>query len=109
MNFHNQNCDDICEILGYFGGILASLMFFPQIYKMYKTQKANDISWLTLFLGNISSISVLYYNLNIDAYPLIITGCISIVSRIIIVIYKYHIDKKNNEFNILPLTFDSSL
>lgn len=108
MNLHNINSESIYIFFGYFGGTLASFMFFPQIYKMYKTQKANDISWLTLFLGNVSSVSVLIYNIHINAYPLIITGIISIISRIIIVLYKYKIDRKNNEFSILPLTMDTS-
>jgi MtN3 and saliva related transmembrane protein len=107
MNINNTNCDAFCETSGYFGGILASFMFFPQIYKMYKTQKASDISWLTLLLGNISSFSVLYYNYSRNSRPLIITGIISIISRIVILVYKFYIDKKNNELSILPLTIDS--
>jgi len=96
---------NIITINGYIGGSLSSIIFIPQLYKIYITKSSNDISWSFLFLAIISSIFSLIYYIEINADPMTFTNIFSLFTRILLVFFKIYYDfffKKNvNEERLL--------
>lgn len=88
-------------INGYVGGVLSAALFVPQLYKMYQTKSAIELSWTFLFVSNIGSIFSIFYYIEIDATPMIYTNAFSLVTRILMLLYKYHLDNKNNNAYVL--------
>lgn len=89
---------NIITINGYIGGSLSSIIFIPQLYKIYITKSSNDISWSFLFLAIISSIFSLIYYIEINADPMTFTNIFSLFTRILLVFFKIYYDfffKKN--------------
>ena len=64
------------------GGLLASLIFIPQIWKMIITKSSKDLSYTTLFVSNMSSAFLIVYSVQNNIKPLIVTTVISLVTRI---------------------------
>ena len=86
---------------GYVGGVLSAILFVPQLCKMYQTQSAIEISWTFLIVSNIGSIFSIFYYIEIDATPMIYTNAFSLLTRILIIIYKYYLDKKNKKYFLM--------
>lgn len=80
---------EIIEINGYLGGVLNSIIFIPQLYKIYKTKSSNDISWSFIFLSIMGSIFSTLYFIEIDAKPMIYTNIFSLITRIFLGIFKF--------------------
>lgn len=87
----------LTKVSGYLGGGLSALMFLPQLYKIHCTQKANDISYGMLFLGNFASIMILTHSLLISSEPLTVSCSVSVFIRSVTFFYKYHIDHQQTE------------
>ena len=86
---------------GYIGGILSAILFIPQLCKMYQTQSAIELSWIFLIVSNIGSIFSIFYYIEINATPMIYTNAFSLLTRILMVIYKYYLDKKNEKYFLI--------
>ena len=86
---------------GYVGGVLSAILFVPQLCKMYQTQSAIEISWTFLIVSNIGSIFSIFYYIEIDATPMIYTNAFSLLTLILIIIYKYYLDKKNKKYFLM--------
>ena len=88
-------CNTIkCELYGYLGGGLSAFMFVPQLVKLHRTKKGKDISWTTLIMANTASTFILLYTIETDSKALALTSSVSIIIRVIIMIYKFILDKK---------------
>ena len=75
-------------INGYVGGALSAALFVPQLYKMYQTQSAIELSWTFLLVSNVGSVFSIFYYIEIDATPMIYTNAFSLLTRILMIIYK---------------------
>ncbi len=76
------------------GNALLILGYIPQIYKSYKTKKAEDISllmWITYLLGEIL---LLIYAISVQNIIFIITPAVFAIGDIIIIILKLKYSKK---------------
>lgn len=87
-------CDILCQVFGYVGGGLSAFMFLPQLVKIHRTKKVNDISWITLLMANTSSTFILLYTIQIKSTALVITSSISILIRSIVMVYKFFLDEQ---------------
>lgn len=83
---------DSIEFYGYLGGILNSIIFIPQLYKIYKTKSSKDISWSLIFLSIVASIFSIVYFIEIDAKPVTYTNIFSLISRILLGMYKFYLE-----------------
>ena len=45
-----MNFEILSNLLAIIGGIILALIWIPQIYKIYKTKSANDVSYSTLIM-----------------------------------------------------------
>lgn len=77
------------EIIGWFGAFLFAVCALPQAVKTFKTKKADDISWLFLWLWFLGEIFTFLY-LIIDDIKLRTTHFplyINYIFNIVIVVY----------------------
>ena len=74
--------DNYVEIIGYIAGICTTICLIPQLWKIYKTSSAEDVSILTflvLFCGQALWITygVLLYDLIVDRAHLVNSELVS--------------------------------
>ncbi|UCG95825.1 MAG: hypothetical protein JSV92_02130 [archaeon] len=74
-------------------GIIMSLSYFPQTYKIIKRKSSSDISLLSFLILLIGLLVWLMYGLSINNMPLIIANAIGIIANIsvITVYFKYRV------------------
>ena len=53
------------ELLGIFGGIIIILSWIPQMIRVMKNKKAEDISIIFLFIMFVGTLSLLFYSIYI--------------------------------------------
>ena len=82
---------------GYIGGFLSASIFLPQLYKMYRTKRSNDISWVFIIISIVASIFSLIYYIQIHANPMTYTNIFSLLTRLLLAYQKayYQIEKKD--------------
>ena len=85
------------DIFGYITTFLIVIRLCPQIVKIFKTKKTNDISLLFLFIGIISKFTALTYGILIYQWPMIIKTILTSIQLIIILIAKLYYDNKNKK------------
>ena len=75
--------EDIGKMCAYFGGTIMAINMVPQIYKIMKTKKVDDISEYTLIM-NITGLSCyLFYGVTNVLYELFIPISFSLTCNII--------------------------
>lgn len=84
---------EILAILAIITGVISSLAYFMQIYKMHKRKSSADISLNAYLVWFFSSVIWLFYGLAINDFPLIITLAIGLIGTIIVIIL-YFVYKK---------------
>ncbi|MBI2075864.1 MAG: hypothetical protein HYT72_01280 [Candidatus Aenigmarchaeota archaeon] len=42
---------DLIPVFGLLGSITASVIFFPQVWKAWRTKRTEDLSWLMIAIG----------------------------------------------------------
>lgn len=80
-------------LLGWVSTILFTVCFIPQIVKMEKTKKVDDISFLFFFIQFIANIIALAYAILIHQVPLIVKY-VAALGMLVVVIYYYFKFKK---------------
>jgi MtN3 and saliva related transmembrane protein len=54
---------DIASLFGLLGSITAASLFFPQVWKSYKTKKTQDLSWFGIIIGMLNGLFWIVYGL----------------------------------------------
>lgn len=62
--------------LGSIAAILTTIAFFPQVYKIYKTQKTEDLSLETSIIFTLGVFFWLLYGIKLKEFPIIISNII---------------------------------
>ena len=88
-------------INGYVGGILSAALFLPQLYKMYQTKSALELSWTFLIVSNVGSLFSIFYYIEIKATPMLYTNAFSLLTRVIMLVYKFHLDRKRKTYLLM--------
>ncbi len=76
---------DSITILGLVAGTLTTLAFLPQLFKIWQTKSAKDISFNTLIIFNTGIFLWLIYGLYLNALPIILANLFTLIFNIIIV------------------------
>lgn len=99
-----NTCGTLCQFYGYVGGGLSAVMFLPQLIQIHQTQKARDVSWMTLFMANFASALILMYTIEINSPALMYTSSLSILIRSLTMFYKLYLEnfKKEEQISIVP-------
>ena len=82
------------EFFGYFAAILTTLAFLPQLIKTLKTQKAEDVSLITLIMFLTGVLSWVVYGYKISSVPILIANIITFILNFLILIFKIIFAKK---------------
>jgi uncharacterized protein with PQ loop repeat len=95
-------CDtnDSANYIGYCGGIILSVCLIPQIFKVYKTKDAENISYLWQFLYIIGISLHLYYGVYYNLLPIFIPTIIELCWILVLLILKIKYSKQNINENI---------
>jgi len=51
------------QLFGLLGSITAAVLFFPQVFKSYKTKKTKELSWFGIIIGMLNGIFWIIYGL----------------------------------------------
>jgi MtN3 and saliva related transmembrane protein len=87
------------EIIGITAGLLSTICFIPQIYKIHKSNKTSDLSLITFIILFIAVFLWFIYGLLIKSKALFYTNILQLII-ISYIIYKIII---NDYFKILNL------
>ena len=82
------------EFFGYFAAILTTLAFLPQLIKTLKTQKADDVSLITLIMFLTGVLSWVVYGYKISSLPILMANIITFILNFLILIFKIIFAKK---------------
>ena len=82
------------EFFGYFAAILTTLAFLPQLIKTLKTQKAEDVSLITLIMFLTGVLSWVVYGYKISSVPILMANLITFILNFLILIFKIIFTKK---------------
>jgi MtN3 and saliva related transmembrane protein len=92
---------NIVSIIGLIGGILTSIGGIPQIIKMITTKQTNDLSWTMIMLWFVGLVFTLSYGIVIHQIPIILSGILSLISTITMLILKIYYEIIINKYKIL--------
>ncbi|MBY0535458.1 MAG: hypothetical protein K2P88_06355 [Chitinophagaceae bacterium] len=81
------------EAVGYFGAVLSSTTFVPQVYQAWKTKSVGDLSiWMIIILlGNVST--WLFYGIYLGLRPMIVANSIILALALCMLWFKISFSK----------------
>ena len=82
------------EFFGYLAAILTTAAFLPQLIKTIKTQKADDVSLITLIMFICGVFSWVIYGFLISSIPILTANVITFLLNLSILISKVSYSKK---------------
>jgi len=77
--------DDHSLYIGIGAGVCTALSLLPQLFKILKDKKANDISYFMLFTLLTGIGGWIWYGLLKQDYPIIITNTFSFVVNLLVI------------------------
>ncbi|MEM4755893.1 MAG: SemiSWEET family transporter [Candidatus Woesearchaeota archaeon] len=83
---------ELLPLLATLAGIAMGVGWFPQVYKIYKTKSAKDISLATLVLYFPSLLIMALYGLSLNDLPIFLSSALGVlaVGAVTIGYLKYH-------------------
>ena len=77
------------EIVGHFGAFLSSITFIPQVYKVWQTRHARDLSLTMLFIVFTSTVFWIVYGVSLLLWPVILCNAIISVLSLVLIYFKF--------------------
>lgn len=98
-NYNNSLLSDLgdeilIDFFGYSSGVLVGITLVPQVIKVLKTKKAENLSNKFLIISLFAAISKLIYGVLINALPIVVTAPIILIETVIIMIAKCIFDER---------------
>ena len=84
------------EIVGIAAGICTGIAMLPQLIKIIREKKAEDISFVMLLVLIVGLGGWVWYGLLREDYPIIITNAFSLLVNFAIVYFSYRYRQKKN-------------
>ncbi len=84
------------EIIGIAAGICTGIAMLPQLIKIIREKKAEDISFVMLLVLIVGLGGWVWYGLLREDYPIIITNAFSLLVNFAIVYFSYRYRQKKN-------------
>ena len=85
------------DIFGYFGAVLTTAAFLPQLIKTLKSKKADDVSLTTLIMFIVGVISWIIYGYKITSIPILIANLITLILNFLILISKIYFSQNSSD------------
>lgn len=81
------------DLFGYSACLIASIMYIPQIKKIYLTKSTDDISMNMIFMLLLCSVLWIIYGVYLMEWPVIITDIIIFIQVFIMLCLKIYYEK----------------
>jgi len=85
---------DWIQIAGHVGAFLSSVTFIPQVYKVWQTKSANDLSLTMMVIVFTSTLIWLVYGVALNLWPVILANGIICFLSLMLIYFKFAYDKK---------------
>ena len=86
-------------VFGWIASSITIIYKLPQIYKLYKTKKSNDLSIISIFIQTLGYIFYTLHGWTMNDFPILVMGSVSLIQNTILSImyfcYKEKIDDEN--------------
>ena len=79
--------NEITNYIGIFAGICTSVSLLPQLIKIIREKKADDLSYGMLFVLLTGLGAWVAYGVMKDDYPIIITNCFSFLVNLLVIVF----------------------
>jgi len=91
-------CYDTFHIIGWLANMIGISSLFPQLWKVWKTKSAKDISMGFTIMNVIAQILWIIYGIEIESCEIWMGSVISLILILILIFMKIIFDKK--QFNL---------
>jgi MtN3 and saliva related transmembrane protein len=85
---------DISIYIGIAAGICTAISLLPQLIKIIKSKKADDISFFMLIILLIGLSGWVWYGILRKDYPIIVTNAFSFVVNVLIIFFSIRYNRK---------------
>lgn len=85
---------DQTQVIGIVAGICTGVSLLPQLIKIIKEKKADDISYFMLFILLTGLTGWVWYGILKEDYPIIITNAFSFLVNVAIIFFTTRYQKK---------------
>lgn len=85
------------EIVGMLAAILTTISFIPQVYKIYKSKSAEDVSMSMFLMFTVGLFLWLWYGIIIVSWPIILANTVTIILALAIIFLKIKYDREDQK------------
>lgn len=85
---------DWIQIAGHVGAFLSSVTFIPQVYKVWQTKSANDLSLTMMVIVFTSTLIWLVYGVALMLWPVILANSIICFLSLLLIYFKFAYSRK---------------
>jgi MtN3 and saliva related transmembrane protein len=85
---------DKTQLIGIIAGICTGISLLPQLIKIIREKKADDISWVMLFILLAGLAGWVWYGILKEDYPIIITNSFSFLVNVAIIFFTLRFQKR---------------
>ena len=83
-------------LYGWIASSITLIYKLPQIYKLYKRKKSNDISVLSLLVQSVGYIFYILHGITVNDSPIVLMGSGALFETVILVIMYFYYSKTTN-------------
>jgi MtN3 and saliva related transmembrane protein len=80
---------DFIDFAGHLGSLLSSITFLPQVYRVYRTRKAEDLSLNMLLIIFVSTVIWMVYGIGKGLWPVIVCNAIICCLSVLLIYFKW--------------------
>lgn len=77
------------ELIGPFAALFTTCSFVPQVFRTWKTQSTESLSWFMLAIGIIATFLWLSYGVYVKDPVIVISNCIMGVLQLVLLYFKF--------------------
>ena len=85
---------EIKTIIGISAGILTAVSSLPQIFKILKEKKAQDVSPIMFFVLLLGNSLWCWYGILLTELPIVVTNAFSALCDVVMIVLNYRYSKK---------------
>jgi len=85
---------DKTQLIGIIAGICTGISLLPQLIKIIREKKADDISWVMLFILLAGLAGWVWYGILKEDYPIIITNSFSFLVNVAIIFFTVRFQRR---------------
>jgi MtN3 and saliva related transmembrane protein len=96
---NNETMSALTESVGLIAGLLTTMAFVPQVWKIYQTKSGKDISARMFSIFSLGIVLWLVYGILLGSVPLILSNIVTLVLSLAILALKIRYRERHHEMN----------